>query len=91
MEVKIEKSEDKKLLLELIGESFTLTNLLEEKLWEDKNVSEAAQIKEHPYLSEPKIWVVVKRGSPLKALNRAIDRALKDLENLKKEFKKKLK
>lgn len=91
MELKVVKAEDKKLLLELAGESLTITNLLREKLWEDKNVSEAAQIKEHPYLSEPKIWVVVKRGSPLRALNKATNRALDDLEKLKKEFKEKLK
>jgi DNA-directed RNA polymerase subunit L len=91
MELKVVKAEDKKLLLELAGESLTITNLLREKLWEDKNVSEAAQIKEHPYLSEPKIWVVVKRGSPLRALDKATNRALDDLEKLKKEFKEKLK
>ena len=87
MELKVVKSEGKKLLLELTGETLTLTNILKDKLWESKNVSEAAQIREHPYLSEPKIWVVVKKGSPLTALEKAAESAIKDLEKLKEEFK----
>ena len=52
MELKKIKENDKSLLVEVAGESFTVTNAMREYLWDDKSVSEAAQIKEHPYLSQ---------------------------------------
>ncbi len=87
MELKVVESKDKRVILELQGETFTLTNLLVEKLWENKNVSEAAQIKEHPYLAEVKLLVETKQGSPIKAIEKAIHSSLKDLESLKTKFK----
>lgn len=91
MKLRKVKEDEKTLLLELGGESFTLTNVLREELWEDKNISEAAQIKEHPYLSEPKIWIKVYRGSPLTALEKAINRVIKQTEEFREKFKKALK
>ena len=91
MELHLLEKSEKKVLIELKGETFTLTNLLIDKLWENKNVSEAAQIKEHPYLSEVKLLVSVKEGSPLKAIERAVNASLKDLKELKEKFKVALK
>lgn len=91
MELNVLKRDDHSILLEVKGESFTLTTPIREKLWKDSNVLEAADMKEHPYLEEPKIWVKVERGSPLTALSKAADRLLKDVENLEREFKKALK
>lgn len=91
MDIRVVKKEDEKLLLEIPGETFTLTNTLREELWNDSNVSEAAEIKEHPYLAEPKIWVVVKRGSPVTALEKACERIEKKAEEFRKKFKDALK
>lgn len=91
MELKKIKEDEKTLLLETKGETVTLTNLLKEELWNDKNVSEAAQIKEHPYLVEPKIFVKVSRGSPKTALEKAADRVETQVKEFKEEFKKALK
>jgi len=91
MELNIVRKDDKSLLLEVKGESFTLTTPIKEKLWEDDNVIEAADMKEHPYLEEPKIWVKVERGSPLTALSRAASKLERDLEKLEEAFKKALK
>lgn len=88
MELKKIKEDEKTLLLEVGGESFTLTNLIREELWNDKSVSEAAQIKEHPYLSQPKIFVKVSRGSPITALEKATERAIEQAKELKEQFKK---
>jgi DNA-directed RNA polymerase subunit L len=81
------KGDEKSALIEVKEETFTLTSALEEQLWEDKNVSEAASFREHPYLSEPKIWVKVKRGNVKEALEKAIE----DLIEITKEFKEKFK
>ena len=91
MELKVLKDKDKTLLLEIRGETVTVTNLLREELWNDSSVSEAAQIKEHPYLSEPKVFVKVSRGTPQTALKKACERIIKKSQEFREEFKKALK
>jgi DNA-directed RNA polymerase subunit L len=91
MELKKVKEDSKTLLLEVVGETFTVTNALREQLWEDKSVSEAAQIREHPYLSQPKIWVRTERGSPVAALEKAAEKISELAKEFREEFKKALK
>jgi DNA-directed RNA polymerase subunit L len=88
MELKIVKEDEKTLFLETPGETYTLTNTIREELWNDKNVSEAADIKEHPYLAEPKIFVRVSKGSPKTALENAAERVADKAKEFKEEFKK---
>lgn len=90
MELKVIKKDEKKLLLEIKEESETLTNLLREELWAGKGVKEAAHIKEHPYLTEPKIFVRTGRGSPVSALQKATKRAMARVREFKEEVKKAL-
>jgi DNA-directed RNA polymerase subunit L len=87
MELVKVKGDEKSILIEVRGETFTLTSALEEQLWEDKNVSEAASFREHPYLSEPKIWVKVKKGG----VNDALEKAAEKLIEATKEFREKFK
>ncbi|MBI4010415.1 MAG: DNA-directed RNA polymerase subunit L [Candidatus Aenigmarchaeota archaeon] len=91
MELKKLKEDDKTMLVEVVGESFTLTNAIREYLWDDKSVSEAAQIKEHPYLSQPKIFVKTDRGSPVTALEKATEKIVEDTKEFKQKFKEALK
>ena len=88
MDLKVVKKEDNTLILEVLGETVTVTNVLRGELWEDKNVREAAQIKEHPYLSEPKVFVMTSRGKPETALNKAADRIIKQTEDFSDKFTK---
>lgn len=90
MEIVKIKGDSDTALLELRGETFTLASLLEEELWENKNVSEAASFREHPYLSEVKLWVKVKKGEVADALIETVDSLLKKVEELKKVIKKSL-
>jgi DNA-directed RNA polymerase subunit L len=90
MEFKVVKKDKNLLILELPGESYTLTNLVCEQLWEDHNVSEAAQVKEHPYLAEPKIFVRTTRGLPATALARAAKRLADQVKEFKESFQKAL-
>lgn len=91
MELKKLKEEDNKTLVEVIGETFTVTNAIREELWKDNSVSEAAQVREHPYLSNPKIFVAMKRGSAENALEKASDRLVEQAKEFSAEFKKALK
>jgi len=78
--------------IELKGGSVGFANLLKEELWNDKNVDEAAYIKEHPYMAEPKIYVKMKgKSSPRVAIERAVKRLQVKLKDLEKEFKRALK
>ena len=88
MEVNVLKKEDDSLLLEIRGETFTLTNTIVEFLWKNQNVLEAADFQEHPLLEEPKIWLKVERGNPVTALKKATQEALKEVEKLESEIKK---
>ena len=91
MELKKVKEDEKTLLVEAVGESFTLTNAIREYLWDDKSVSEAAQIKENPYLSQPKIFVKTYRGSPVTALEKAAEKIVEDAKEFRQKFKEALK
>jgi DNA-directed RNA polymerase subunit L len=91
MELKVVKQDDETLALEVVGETITVTNALRSELWEDDNVSEAAQIKEHPYLAQPKVFVKTSRGKPQTALDKAAERIIKQTEEFTEEFKKALK
>ena len=91
MELKKIKEDEKTLLLEVSGETFTVTNALREELWNDKSVTESAQIREHPYLSQPKVFVKTERGSPAAALEKAAERISSQAKEFREEFKKALK
>ena len=88
MEVVKIKGDEKSVLIEVREETFTLTSALEEQLWEDKNVSEAASFREHPYLSEPKIWVKVKKGTITEALENAAENLIEITKEFREKFKK---
>jgi DNA-directed RNA polymerase subunit L len=91
MKLRVVKEDEKTLILEIGEESVGFANLLREELWKDKNVKEAAQIKEHPYLSEPKVFVRVSRGNPRTALEKAARRIENQAKEFKEEFEKALK
>ncbi len=92
MEVKKIKDEEGVLMLELERESKTFTNLLSEELWNDKNVSEAASIKEHPYMAQPKLYLKMKgKNKPEVAIKDASKRVEVKVKDLEEEFKRALK
>jgi DNA-directed RNA polymerase subunit L len=84
------KGDAKSALIEVKEETFTLTSALEEQLWENKNVTEAASFREHPYLTEPKIWVKVKEGTVKDALKKAAEELIEITKEFREKFKKAL-
>jgi len=92
MELNVTKKDDNSKVIEIRGESFTFVNLIEEQLWESKNIDEAACIKEHPYMTEPKLFVKMKgKQSPEVEIIKAIKVIQTQLSELKKEFNTALK
>jgi len=90
MEVVKIKGGEKSALIEVREETFTLTSAIEEQLWEDKNIVEAASFREHPYLSEPKIWVRVKKGDVKEALEKATESLIEITREFGEKFNKAL-
>lgn len=91
MELKTVKEDEKKLIIELKGETVAFAHLLKDELWKDGSTKEAAAIKEHPYLSEPKILVATSRGSPKSALEKTSERIIEQTKELREKFKDALK
>jgi DNA-directed RNA polymerase subunit L len=91
MEVNAIKKDSNLLKIELKGESIGFANLIKEELWNDKSVDEAACIKEHPYMAEPKVHVKTKRKEPKDVLEDAAKRVQVQLKELEGEFKRALK
>ncbi len=92
MELNKIKEDSNMIEIELKGESVGFANLIKEELWNDKNVDEAAYIKEHAYMAEPKIYVKMKgKSSPKLALERALKRLQVKVKDLNREFKRALK
>ena len=87
MEVKVLKKDKNTMKVELKGESHTLTHLIARTVW--KQGGEAAALKEHPVLEEPK--VLVKTANPKKTLEKASTSIEKACEDFKKQFKAALK
>lgn len=91
VEVKKIKEEEGVLFLELAGESKTFANLLREELWNDETVSEAAAIKEHPYMDQPKLFIKMHgKSKPQRALQDATKRIESKIKDLEKEFSRAL-
>jgi len=91
MELNVIKKDKNLLEVEVKGGGVGFVNLIKEELWNDKSVDEAAYIKEHPYMSEPKLYVKTKRKKPKKVIEDALKRVEVQLKDLKKEFKRALK
>ncbi len=91
MELKTVKEDDKKLIVELGGETIGFAHMLKDELWKDASIKEAAAIKEHPYLSEPKILAAVSRGSPKTALEKVSENISKQAKDFGDKFKDALK
>ena len=91
MELKKIEDNGKRLIVEFDEESIAFANMVKDKLWEDASVKEAAAIREHPYLSKPKILVETSRGSPQTALEKTTEKLIDEAKEFGEKFKDTLK
>ena len=91
MNINVIKNEKDSILIEIKGESVAFVNLLKEELWKNANVVEAAAIKDHPYMGQPKLLVKVSKGSPMTAIKEAIKGLQKEIKELSSEFDRDIK
>jgi len=84
MAANILMNEKEKMIIET--DDLTLATLVSEYLWTVKDVRFAGFVKEHPYLSKPKI--VVNAANPRDAIISAGKKIIKNIEELKGQLKK---
>jgi len=87
MNLKILEDEKNKLKIEVAGETPTLTQLIATQVW--KEGGEAAAIKEHPFMEEPKI--VVLGSNPRKLLEKSIIALEEQCDEVKEQMQRALK
>ncbi|MEM7823820.1 MAG: hypothetical protein QW227_00375 [Candidatus Aenigmatarchaeota archaeon] len=82
MELRLVEESKGRAVVEVRGESATLTSLIADAIVRDG--ADAAAIQEHPFMTEPKI--VVADTNPLKLLEKAAEKVVDELTGFKKEF-----
>ena len=87
MNLKVLEDEKEKLKIELQGETPTLTQLIATQVWIEGG--EAAAIKEHPFMAEPKI--VVLGNNPRKLLEKSLTALEEQCDELKEVMQRALK
>ncbi len=76
------------IVYEVENNDNTILRPLIEEIENDSMVESVRYYFEHPYLSNPKIYITVKQGKPQAALKRSLRRMEKVYEGLLSQFKK---
>lgn len=84
VEIKLIKKEKTELEFEIAGADPTIPELLVEKLNEAAGVEDAAYKVEHPIVGSPRIYVKVKRGDPVAAVEKAAESLGKEISEFRK-------
>ena len=87
MEIKILESTDKRMIVEVPGETTTICNVLVAEMWNNKHTVSAAFRVEHPLVSNPQIILDTDGEKPDKTLKVAAANIIKKNEALKKVVK----
>jgi DNA-directed RNA polymerase subunit L len=88
MELRVVEKSDRKLKMELVGESHTFLNILTEYAWAAK-ASQAMYTIKHPYLSQPQLMVISE--NPKKTLSDAAQIIMDKAEDFEKTFERAMK
>lgn len=91
MELKILKNEMNELKLEIVGETHTFCNLLQNLLLEDESVEMAGYTIPHPLTASPILYIRTKKEKPITALKRAVKKIKKINEDFASAYERALK
>ncbi|MET1101693.1 MAG: DNA-directed RNA polymerase subunit L [Pyrodictiaceae archaeon] len=82
--VKILKLEDNYVEFELVGEDYTIANLIAKYAINHPNIKYSAYSIEHPLISNPKIIIRTKEKKAIEAIYEVLNTILQDIEKLTK-------
>ncbi len=88
MEFKVVDKGKDFIIYEVVNSDNTILRPLMEELLNDEMIKSARYYMEHPYLSNPRIYIEVKQGKPQAALKRTLRRMGKVWETLDNDYKK---
>ena len=89
MEINIIKKEKKELEFEIGGgEDTTLAEVIVFKLNSYPDVDFAAYKIEHPLVTSPRIYLRVKKGNPVKVMEKALDELKKEIADFRDHITK---
>ncbi len=88
MKIKVLKDRAKEMEIEVESESENLLNPLKEKLLEMDEVVYAEYYKEHPLLSNPKIYVKTKKERPREVIKRALRELYEEVKSFREQVEK---
>lgn len=86
MNIKVLEEDKEKFVIEFGDETETITNVLATQVWQEGG--EAAAVREHPFIENPKL--VVMGNNPKKLLEKASTALEEQCDELKEEFKRAL-
>jgi len=86
MNIKVLEEDKEKLVIEFEDETETITHLLATQVWIEGG--EAAAIREHPFVENPKL--VIMGSNPRKLLEKASAALEEQCDEFKEEFKRAL-
>ncbi len=87
MEIKVIKSEDNYLEIEVVGEDISFANAIREIAIQDEDVEFASCTLSHPETGQPKIILRTKKKDPQKVLAAAAKELASEAEKFKKAVK----
>jgi DNA-directed RNA polymerase subunit L len=90
METRVVRKEESLLEFEIVGEDHTFLSALREALKDQSGVLFAAYRSPHPLLESPIFYLRTKDLNPIEALHSAADDTIKQCDDLKEIFNKKL-
>lgn len=88
MEANTIEEKKNKIIVELVGDTHTLPNVLKKELWSDKDVVVSGYNIEHPLVGKPHLVVQTKKKAPRTALIDAAKRVKKNIDKFKAAFSK---
>ena len=83
MEINVLKKEKNELEFEIVGGDSTLPELIVQKLNQFPEVDFAGHKSEHPLIDKPKVFVRVKRGDPVKSIEKAVEELKKEVADFR--------
>ncbi len=91
MELNIINETKSEFVFEIKGEGHTLCNALKNELKDDADVDYATYKIAHPLIGIPRFIIKTKKGSPRKAILKAIERLKQKNKDFVREFKRAIK
>lgn len=88
MEANVLRKEKTEIEFEIAGEDTTLPELLVHKLNQFSEVEFAAYKMEHPLIPKPRIFVRVKKGDPVKAIEKAVEELKTEIAEFRAQVSK---